>query len=199
LVICLLTIYYWLLLRLYRSQGLTYDSATDKLYESTGLYGHSSVRILDPKTSAVIQKIPMAATLFGEGMAFLGGQLLQITWKSRKGFIYNAKDLSLIRQFTYTTTTNQGWGITHDECRNELIVSDGSNKLHIWDPTTLQQTRIVEVLRQNGNPAINLNEIEFWRGRVLANVWFEDVLLVINPLTGVVEKEYGTSIATLIP
>ena len=171
------------------SQGLTY--AKNQLYESTGLYGESTVRILDPDTADVIKTIDMAPHLFGEGMPSLDETLIQITPKTRKGFIYNAADLELLRSFTFATTRNEGWGITVDDCRHELIVTDGSDWLHFWDPKSLEQKRRVKVARQSGNPARSLNEIEFWRGRVLANVWHEDVLLVINPSNGVVEKEYG--------
>ena len=171
------------------SQGLTF--ANDQLYESTGLYGESTVRILDPKTANVIKTVSMENEVFGEGMTYLNGTLIQITWKKRKGYIYNAEDLELLHTFTFSTTRNEGWGITWDDCRRELIVTDGSEWLHFWNPKTLQQKRRVQVQRQSGKPARSLNEIEFWRGRVLANVWHEDVLLVINPSTGVVEKEYG--------
>jgi glutamine cyclotransferase len=169
---------------------LTY--ANGHLYESTGLYGQSTVRILDPNTANVIKKMPMEGGLFGEGMAFINDELIQITWKSRKGFVYEPDTLEVKKIYTFQTTLNEGWGITFDECRNEIIVTDGSNKLHFWDPVTLQQTRKTDVMRLSGAPAKELNEIEFWRGRILANIWFEDVILVINPVTGVVEKEYGT-------
>jgi glutamine cyclotransferase len=173
------------------SQGLTY--AHNKLYESTGLWGQSTVRILDPVTADVIKTIKMDRKFFGEGMTFYRGkQLVQITWKSQKGFIYNATDLELIDKFEYTTTRNEGWGITWDKCQDEFIVTDGSPYLHFWDPNTMAEKRKILVNRMDGKPAKELNEIEFWRGRVLANVWYEDVLLVIHPVTGIVEKEYGT-------
>jgi glutamine cyclotransferase len=176
---------------LFYSQGLTY--AHKQLYESTGLWGQSTVRILDPATADVIKTIPMDSSLFGEGMTFYKGKkLVQITWKSKRGFIYNATNLELIDEFAYTTTRNEGWGITWDRCQNEFIVTDGSPYLHIWDPDTMAEKRKVLVTRMNGEPAKELNEIEFWRGRLLANVWYEDVLLVIHPVTGKVEKEYGT-------
>jgi glutamine cyclotransferase len=88
---------------------------------------------------------------------------------------------------------NEGWGITWDRCNDELIVTDGSSNLHFWNPETMAQKRKVSVRRLSGKPALRMNEIEFWRGRVLANVWFEDVLLVINPVSGLVEKEYDFS------
>jgi glutamine cyclotransferase len=172
------------------SQGLTY--ANGHLYESTGLYGKSTVRILDPDTAKVIKKVSMESALFGEGMAYINDELIQITWKSRQGFVYDPDTLEVKKNYTYQTTLNEGWGITFDECRNEIIVTDGSQKLHFWDPKTFRQKRKIDVKRMSGEPAKELNEIEFWRGRILANVWYEDVILVINPVTGVVEKEYGT-------
>jgi glutamine cyclotransferase len=138
------------------------------------------VRILDPDTAEVKKKVTMNGKLFGEGMAFVNGTLVQITWKSRQGFFYDADTLETIREFRYTTTRNEGWGITWDACKNEYIVSDGSEFLHFWDPATMTEKRKIPVYRMSGAPAKELNEIELWRGRVLANVWYEDVLLVIH-------------------
>ena len=118
--------------------------------------------------------------------------MVQITWKSQQGFIYNITDLSEVDNFHFSTTVNQGWGISWDRCKDELIVTDGSENLHFWDPETMAEKRRISVTRMDGTKAKEMNEIEFWRGRVLANVWHEDVLLVINPETGIVEKEYGT-------
>ena len=134
----------------------------------------------------------METGLFAEGLAYYKDALVQITWKSRRGFIYNITNLEEIDNFTFSTTLNEGWGITWDRCNDELIVTDGSENLHFWDPTTMKEKRRVSVKRMDGSKALEMNEIEFWRGRVLANIWFEDVILVINPETGVVEKEYGT-------
>jgi glutaminyl-peptide cyclotransferase len=172
-------------------QGLTY--ANNVLYESAGLYGQSTVRILDADTAQVRKKVTMDANLFAEGLAYANGTLIQLTWKSHRGFIYDANTLETKQEFRFSTTLNEGWGVTWDSCKNEYIVTDGSEYLHFWDPETLSEKRKVPVMRMNGSPALQMNELEFWRGRVLANVWFEDVLLVINPETGVVEKEYGES------
>uniref|UniRef100_A0A7R9WV78 Glutaminyl-peptide cyclotransferase n=1 Tax=Craspedostauros australis TaxID=1486917 RepID=A0A7R9WV78_9STRA len=173
------------------TQGVTYYEG--KLYESTGLYGESTVRILDAATAKVEKTVAMDEAFFGEGMAFHNGLLYQITWKEKQGFVYNATDLSLVKSFVYTTTKQEGWGITHYGCKDEFIVTDGSNYLHFWDDTTLKQKRKIPVKRLSGRSATKLNEIELWRGRVLANVWFEDVILVIDPETGKVEKEYDFS------
>lgn len=128
---------------------------------------------------------------FAEGMTYYKDTLVQITWKQQKGFIYNMTTLETIDEYSFTSTRNEGWGITWDRCKDELIVTDGSEFLHFWDPTTMAEKRKIPVTRQDGKEALEMNEIEFWRGRLLANVWYEDVLLVINPETGIVEKEYG--------
>jgi glutamine cyclotransferase len=136
----------------------------------------------------------MSPQLFGEGMTFMNDRLVQLTYKAKTGFIYNANNLTEEPEtFPFSTTRNEGWGLTYDHRNNELIASDGSNKLHFWDALTLTEVRRISVYRQDGSPATNINELEYWRGRVLANVWFEDVLLVIHPESGVVEKEYDFS------
>lgn len=128
-------------------------------------------------------------------MTYVNEKLIQITWKKSTAFIWNANDLTIPPQVLQyqTTKRNEGWGITHDPNKNELIVSDGSANLIFWNVDTLETLRTISVVRQDGSPANNMNELEFWRGRVLANVWFKDVLLVIHPETGVVEKEYDFS------
>jgi glutamine cyclotransferase len=171
-------------------QGLTYADGT--LWESNGLYGKSSVRILDPDTGKVLKSVQIPREVFGEGMTYWDGKLYQITWKAQRGFIYNSTTLDLIREFTFQTTRNEGWGITWDPCGQEFVVTDGSANLHFWDKDTLTEKRKVPVKRIDGRDARNLNEIEWFRGKILANVWYEDVLLVIDPVTGAVDKEYGT-------
>jgi glutamine cyclotransferase len=174
------------------TQGLTFFDG--RLYESTGLYRESTVRELDPVTGNVLSVTPLEDQYFGEGMAYYDGKLIQITWKAGVGFVYDANDLSKPpEKFTYKTTKhNEGWGITFDPDNNELIVSDGSNNLMFWDPETFETLRTIPVFRIDGSiPARAINELEFWRGRIIANIWYEDVLVVINPATGIIEKEYG--------
>jgi glutamine cyclotransferase len=173
-------------------QGLTFADGT--MFESTGLRGQSSVRTVDPETGNVSSVYNLPDQYFGEGMAFYKGELFQLTWTSATGFVYNPATLTLSppRSFQYETTkNNEGWGITVYEEKDEFIVTDGSNNLIFWDTNSFEILRTVPVYRQDGRAAVRLNELEFWRGRVLANVWKEDVLLVIHPDTGVVEKEYG--------
>eukprot|EP00534_Pseudo-nitzschia_fraudulenta_P002594 CAMPEP_0201120398 /NCGR_PEP_ID=MMETSP0850-20130426/4459_1 /ASSEMBLY_ACC=CAM_ASM_000622 /TAXON_ID=183588 /ORGANISM="Pseudo-nitzschia fraudulenta, Strain WWA7" /LENGTH=454 /DNA_ID=CAMNT_0047386521 /DNA_START=151 /DNA_END=1512 /DNA_ORIENTATION=- len=173
------------------TQGLTY--ARGKLFESAGLYGKSTIRILNRKSAIVEKKVPMERMLFAEGLTYYKDTLIQITWKSQRGKVYNLTNLEEIDEFKFTTTRNQGWGITWDRCNDKLIVTDGSENLHFWDPSTMTEINRVSVTRIDGSKAKELNEIEYWRGRVLANVWHEDVILVIDPETGIVEKEYDFS------
>lgn len=175
------------------SQGLTF--ANGRLFESTGLNGHSTVRELDPNTGEILVSVPLDNEFFAEGLVYLHDKLIQITWKKATAFVYDPNDLTIPPQmYTYQTTKrDEGWGITHDPAKNELIVSDGSANLIFWDVDSLQTLRTLSVTRQDGSPATNMNELEFWRGRVLANVWYQDIMLVIHPETGVVEKEYDFS------
>ena len=177
------------------TQGLTYGNGL--LYESVGLYGQSKVRQLDPVTGDVLKSIDMDPSLFAEGMTYYDDdRLIQITWKARKGFIYRASTLELLSVFEFETNTNEGWGITFDPCTRALIVSDGSEYLHFWDPENpgVDAKRRVKVKRQDPTmKADQLNELEFVNGKVIANVWYEDILLVINPETGECEDEYDLS------
>lgn len=152
------------------SQGLTF--ANGVLYESTGLFKQSKVRILDPNSSEgdVLKSVDINPKLFGEGMTVWHDKLVQITWKSRRGFIYDIETLEMVQEFKFETTLSEGWGITFDWCKDEFIVTDGSPYLHFWDPTTLKETRKVKAHRMDGEPAKSLNEIEFWRGRILVRI-----------------------------
>ena len=109
----------------------------------------------------------MEGKYFGEGMTVWHDKLVQITWKSHKGFIYDRQTLEMLQDFKFTTTNNEGWGITYDWCKDEFIVTDGSPYLHFWDTATLKETRKIKAHRLSGDPATNLNEIEYWRGRIL--------------------------------
>jgi glutamine cyclotransferase len=172
------------------TEGLAF--ANGRLYESVGMKSQSAILELDPSTGETIERIDMEKKYFGEGLTYVDGKLIQLTYTHKTGFIYDTADLKIPPQsFTFSTTTGEGWGMTYDDDRDEIIVSDGSKNLHYWDPTTFVEKRKVPVMRMSGKPAKNINELEYWRGRVIANVWFEDSLLVIHPETGIVEKEYG--------
>ena len=180
------------------TEGLCY--ADGKLYESVGLWKESALLVLDPKTGAILERYPMQSKYFAEGLTYVNGKLIQLTYKHRDGFIYDAKNLAATpTKFGFNCTTNEGWGLTYDPNKHELIESDGSEFLHFWDPETMREKRKVSVTRLGGSVANNINELEYWRGRVLANIWYTDILLVIHPETGMVEKEYGKQPPDAIP
>ena len=172
------------------TEGLCFVNG--KLYESVGLWRKSALLRLDPATGETLERHEMDAMYFAEGLTYVNGKLIQLTYKKNVGFIYNESNLTEAPEtFEFHSTTDEGWGLTYDSNKNELIESDGSQYLHFWDPDTLQEKRKVAVTRLDGSLANNINELEYWRERVIANVWYRDVLLVIHPETGVVEKEYG--------
>ena len=153
-----------------------------KLYESTGLYGKSVVRrvAIDGNKYTIEKEVKLDDKYFGEGITIFNNQIIQVTWKSQTGFVYDL-DLNKLEEFNFTTTNNEGWGITHDS--TNLIVSDGSSYLHFWDPVTKTQVRKVQVT--NGGMALkNLNELEYHNGYVLANVWKTNNIVVIDPNNG---------------
>lgn len=172
------------------TEGLVYVDG--KLYESVGMNGHSALLVLDPDTGDTLERYNMDSRYFAEGLTHVDGKLIQLTYKSNTGFIYDIKNLTEApKTFVFHSTTNEGWGLTYDPVKHELIESDGSEFLHFWDPDTMQEKRKVAVMRMDGTQANNINELEYWRGRVIANLWYRDILLVIHPETGIVEKEYG--------
>eukprot|EP00523_Entomoneis_sp_CCMP467_P019531 CAMPEP_0168822520 /NCGR_PEP_ID=MMETSP0726-20121227/10015_1 /TAXON_ID=265536 /ORGANISM="Amphiprora sp., Strain CCMP467" /LENGTH=306 /DNA_ID=CAMNT_0008875281 /DNA_START=66 /DNA_END=986 /DNA_ORIENTATION=+ len=172
------------------TEGLCYVNG--RLFESVGLNGKSDLRELDPDTGKKLHSHTMAHQYFGEGLTYVDGKLVQLTWQSKTGFKYDVDNIDAKpTTFPFSTTKNEGWGLTYDASKHVLIESDGSAFLHFWDASTMQQVRKVKVFRQDGNPAKNINELEFWRGKVLANIWFKDVIIVIDPETGYVEKEYN--------
>ncbi|MBN1993825.1 MAG: glutaminyl-peptide cyclotransferase [Anaerolineae bacterium] len=158
------------------TQGLVYVDGF--LYEGTGRYGQSTLRKVELETGAVLQRIAVPAELFGEGIVIFDGQIIQLTWQSWMGFVYDQEDFTLLKTFFYPT---EGWGITHDGQR--LMMSDGTATLYFWDPTTLAEIGRVEVYDGHG-PVVRLNELEYINGEVYANVWQINRIARINPETG---------------
>lgn len=153
------------------------------LIESTGQKGMSSLRRVEIKTGKILQSVNLERQYFGEGTTMYDGEIYQITWTSRKGFVYNPDTFDLIRTFDYPT---QGWGLT--TMGDMLIMSDGSNILYFLEPKTFSEIKRVEVFDNNG-PVNQLNELELINGKVYANVYLTDKVVVIDPSTGVVESE----------
>ncbi|MFH1086890.1 MAG: glutaminyl-peptide cyclotransferase [Chloroflexota bacterium] len=158
------------------TQGLVY--ADGVLYEGTGLVGRSSLRRVVLETGAVPQYLALEPPYFGEGIALWKERIVQLTWQSRVGFLYDRATFARLRSFAYLT---EGWGITHDGSR--LIMSDGTAILRFWDPDTLAETGQVRV-HDGATPVARLNELEYVRGLVYANVWQTDRIACIDPRTG---------------
>ena len=152
--------------------------AAGTLYEGTGLRGRSSLRRVDLETGEV-QKIRLLPDqFFGEGIAVVEDRVVQLTWQSNTGFVYDGQTFQLLQEFHYP---HEGWGITHDGER--LIVSDGTSTLRFWDPNTLEPIGQVEVFDDTG-PVTQLNELEYVRDEIYANVWQTDRIARIDPVTG---------------
>ncbi len=158
------------------TQGLVFQDGI--LYEGTGLNGRSSLRQVELETGKVIQQINLAEQFFGEGIVVWEQTVVQLTWQSNTGLVYDKKNFKLLRQFSYPT---EGWGITHDGRR--LIMSDGTATLHFWQPDTLQEIGQVNVYDSDG-PVMRLNELEYVQGEVWANVWQTDMIARIDPQSG---------------
>ncbi|HWO01199.1 MAG TPA: glutaminyl-peptide cyclotransferase [Blastocatellia bacterium] len=161
-------------------QGLVwYDNG---FYESTGLYGRSTLRRVEFPSGRVVKSIDLASSLFGEGLALIGDNLIQLTWQAHRGFVYDRESFKLLREFSYDT---EGWGLTYDG--KNLILSDGSSDLTYLDPQTYEPLRKVQVT-MNGRPITELNELEYIDGEIWANVWQTDLILLIDPASGQVKS-----------
>jgi glutaminyl-peptide cyclotransferase len=159
------------------TQGLAYVDG--HLYESTGLNGESSIRMVDLYTGKVLQKHSLPPEYFGEGLTDWGSNLIQLTWKTHKGFVYDRHSFSLLRTFQYE---GEGWGLTHDKIH--LIMSDGTSYLRFLDPRTFREVRRVRVIDETNYPVENLNELEYLHGEIYANIWHTDEIVRISPVTG---------------
>jgi glutaminyl-peptide cyclotransferase len=158
------------------TQGLVFHQGV--LYEGTGLEGKSSLRKVELKTGKVIRIHRLPDTWFGEGVALWREQLIQLTWKNRIGLIYDRHSFRLLKTFSYAT---EGWGLTHDG--THLIMSDGTDRLHFIDPQTLTEKKRVQV-QDRGFPVRFLNELEYIKGEIFANVYMTDWIVRISPETG---------------
>lgn len=160
------------------TQGLVYVDG--HLYESTGLEGASSLRQVDLETGKVIRRRALKPDEFGEGLTDWGGRLLQLTWTGMRGFIYERASLAVSGTFRYA---GEGWGLTHDGRR--LILSDGTAVLRFLDPETFREIGRLPV-HDEGRAVPRLNELEYVRGEVYANVWQSDRVARISPENGAV-------------
>lgn len=158
------------------TQGLLFHQGY--LYESTGLYGQSTLRRVKLETGEVKHAVPLDAALFGEGLALWQDQLIQLTWQAGVAKVYDLHSLELLHTFTYP---GQGWGLTADD--HALILSDGTATLRFLNPDTFEEIRRVQV-REGNIPINRLNELEYVNGEILANVWYSDRIARIDPQSG---------------
>jgi len=160
------------------TQGLLFHDGV--LYESTGRNGYSSLRKVRLESGEVLQKIDVPDTYFAEGLALAGSRLVQLTWQSQIGFVYDLATFAKLGTFDYK---GEGWGLTTDGTR--LIMSDGTPELRFLDAQTLKETSRVTV-RDSGTPVKDLNELEMIGDSVWANVWMTPRILRIDPKSGTV-------------
>jgi glutaminyl-peptide cyclotransferase len=159
------------------TQGLIYLKGI--LLESTGLNGRSSLRKVELETGKVREEVKLSSEYFGEGMTVLGPKVFQITWQNHVGFVYDLQSFEQTAEFSYT---GEGWGLTTDG--TSLILSDGTNALRFLDPETFKVTKTIEVFDAAGQPLKMLNELEYIRGEIYANVWQSPYVVRIDPASG---------------
>ncbi|MFQ3341037.1 MAG: glutamine cyclotransferase [Flavobacteriaceae bacterium] len=165
------------------TQGLEFDG--DLLYESTGLNGQSTLRTVEFDSGKVIKNKLLDKSYFGEGLTILENQVIQLTWKAMKGFVYNKTTLDLQKAFPYESS-KEGWGLCNDG--NFLYKSDGSNRIWILDPNTYKELRSIQVMTHK-TALQNLNELEWVDGKIYANTYQfnKEVAVIIDPSSGTVE------------
>ena len=158
------------------TQGLVYDNGV--FYEGTGLNGQSTLRRVDIATGQVLQQTNISREFFGEGIAIWKDRLIQLTWRSNLGFVYGKENLTRIGNFSYQT---EGWGLTSDG--QKLIMSDGTENLYFLDPVTFAREGEIRVTAL-GEPVKGLNELEYINGKIYANMWPSNWIVIITPDTG---------------
>jgi glutamine cyclotransferase len=158
------------------TQGIIFRNGV--FYEGTGLNGRSTLRKVKPETGEVLEVKPLGPEYFGEGITDWKGSLLQLTWKNEIGFVYDMKTFERTKTFSYK---GEGWGLTHDGVR--LIMSDGTAELRFIDPPTFNETGRITVHDAHG-PVEELNELEYVKGEILANVWRTERIARISPKDG---------------
>jgi glutamine cyclotransferase len=158
------------------TQGLEYRDGL--LYEGTGLERRSTLRKVKLETGEILQQVRLGDAFFGEGITVLPHEIVQLTWQSGMGFVYDRDTLRVARTFTYP---GEGWGLTNDGHR--VYMSDGTAQIRRWDPATLQEQQRITV-RDGVREIASLNELEWVKGEIYANVWQTDLIARISPEDG---------------
>jgi len=149
-------------------------------YESTGLYGQSTLRKVDMQTGEVLQQLSLPVEFFAEGLALVGERLIQLTWQEQVAFVYDLETFERRDAFTYI---GEGWGLCYDQETDALYMSNGSHVLYVRDPKTFRALRQLEIMLDDV-PIRNLNELECVGDSIYANIWFSDEILRIDKRTG---------------
>ena len=158
------------------TEGLVFENGF--LYEGTGLNGSSTLRKVELETGNILQLRKLPAEFFGEGITIYKDRIIQLTYQSRVGFVYKKDDFQILGTFNYST---EGWGLTNDG--KHLIMSDGTSTLYFLDPQTFREVSRINVHDKNG-PVSGLNELEYVKGEIYANVWPTERIARIDPGTG---------------
>jgi glutaminyl-peptide cyclotransferase len=158
------------------TQGLIFQDG--QFIESTGLERHSTLRRVELQTGRVLQKVDVPPYFFAEGMTLFGGKIYQLTWKGEKGFVYDPQTFQKTGEFKYA---GEGWGLTHDS--DSLILSDGTDEIRFIDPNTFDVKRAISV-KDAGRPVEEINELEYVKGEIYANVWHQDRIARVDPRDG---------------
>ena len=149
------------------TEGLFYRDGF--LYESTGETGKSSLRKVELETGKVVQKFDLPPDSFGEGIAMWNGMIYQLTWQEGLCRVFDAKDFTLIRELNYS---GQGWGMTTDG--TNFYMTDSTHVIRVLNPETFKSTRMIVVMRENGKPLMQVNELEWIKGELWANIWHSE-------------------------
>ena len=155
----------------------------------------SKLRKVEVGSGKILKEVDLGSKYFGEGMTIVANKIYVLTWKEHTGFIFDKDTFKLLKTFTFDTARGEGWGLTHDPEKNEFIVSDGSDYLHFWDVDTLKEVRRIQVQDHKGYVK-KINELEYvklprsGKSVVLANIWYADDIIVIDPDTGYLVAEY---------
>jgi len=160
------------------TQGLVFVDGF--IYEGTGLNGRSSLRRVDLTSGEVVQMYNLSSEYFGEGITVYGDRIYQLTWQSNVGFVYDKGSFELLETFEVAI---EGWGLTHDG--STLILSDGTSTLRFLDPETYEEVRAVNV-HDNSIPVLNINELEYVKGEIWANIWLTDQIARVDSESGAV-------------
>ena len=163
------------------TQGLEFHG--DTLYESVGEYGHSALLKTDLKTGTILNRIDLDKSVFAEGLTIINSKILQLTWKSNQGFVYDLNSFKKESTFQYAKS-KEGWGLCNDG--TTIYKSDGTDKIWFLDPETFAEQEYIEVV-DSKKLRSKFNELEWVNGKIYANSYQFDSISIINPETGAIE------------